>query len=51
MAKWLQKFLDKLAKANSDAFQGQKLDCCDLNKQNKKKDSKAKTENSNKKNK
>lgn len=31
MAKWLRKFIEKLAKANSDSFQGQKLDCCQLN--------------------
>lgn len=33
MTKWIKKFIEKLAKANEDAFQGQKLDCCDLNKQ------------------
>jgi|GEM_PF-656437 len=55
MAKWFQKFLEKLSKANSDAFQGQKLDCCDLNKQNKNQaenqDKKKKIENINKRNK
>ncbi|MGV8905427.1 MAG: LDCC motif putative metal-binding protein [Acetobacterium sp.] len=47
MASWFQKFLDKLAKANSDAFHGQKIDCCDLNKQNN--DQKTKMENINQK--
>jgi len=35
MANWFQRFIEQLAKANSEAFQGKKLDCCDLNKQNK----------------
>lgn len=42
MTKWLQKFIEKLAKANTDAFQGQKLDCCDLNKQTNKQGQKSK---------
>ncbi|MGB4438585.1 MAG: LDCC motif putative metal-binding protein [Sedimentibacter sp.] len=32
MKKLLQKFIEKLAKSNSEAFNGQPLDCCSLNK-------------------
>lgn len=32
MIKWIKKFLDNLAKSNSEAFKGQPLDCCSLNK-------------------
>jgi hypothetical protein len=28
MAKWLKNFLDKLAKANDEAFDGKIPDCC-----------------------
>jgi len=31
MFKWIKKFIEKLAKENSEAFHGQKLDCCQLN--------------------
>jgi len=33
MSNWLKKFLDKLAKANDQAFSSQKMDCCELNRQ------------------
>jgi len=36
MLKWIRKFLEKLAKENNEAFHGQRLDCCDLNRQNSK---------------
>lgn len=32
MIKWIKKFLDNLAKSNSNTFKGQPLDCCSLNK-------------------
>jgi len=32
MKKWLQRFIEKLAKSNSETFKGQPLDCCSLNK-------------------
>ncbi|WHH60004.1 LDCC motif putative metal-binding protein [Petroclostridium sp. X23] len=32
MFKWFEKLIEKIAKANGDSFQGQKLDCCELNK-------------------
>jgi hypothetical protein len=31
MANWLKKWLDKLAEENNKAFNGKKLDCCELN--------------------
>ncbi|WP_420840520.1 LDCC motif putative metal-binding protein [Caldicoprobacter algeriensis] len=34
MLKWIRKFLQKLAKENNEVFHGQRLDCCDLNRQN-----------------
>lgn len=37
MIKWIQKFLDNLAKSNSETFKGQPLDCCALNKDTNKK--------------
>lgn len=51
MAKWFQKFIEKLGKANADNFKGQKLDCCDLNKQANNQDKKTKVESVNTKNK
>ncbi|MGE4283538.1 MAG: LDCC motif putative metal-binding protein [Clostridia bacterium] len=32
MLKWIEKLIQKIAKANGESFQGQKLDCCELNK-------------------
>lgn len=34
MFKWFKKLIDQIAKANEETFKGQKLDCCELNKQN-----------------
>lgn len=34
MLKWLKKMIDQIAKANEETFKGQKMDCCNLNKQN-----------------
>lgn len=34
MRDWFKKFLEKLAKANEEAFKGQRMDCCDLNRSN-----------------
>ena len=31
MANWFKKWLDKLAEENKKAFNGKRLDCCDLN--------------------
>ena len=31
MANWFKKWLDKLAEENNKAFNGKKLDCCELN--------------------
>ncbi|MDS1004157.1 hypothetical protein EXM63_10135 [Clostridium botulinum] len=36
MIKFLKKFLKKLEQENSKSFGTNKLDCCDLNKNNKK---------------
>ena len=34
MANWLKRWLDNLAEENKQAFNGKRLDCCDLNKNN-----------------
>lgn len=34
MANWFKKWLDKLAEENNKAFNGKKLDCCELNRSN-----------------
>jgi len=36
MLKLIRKFLEKLAKENNEVFHGQRLDCCDLNRQDSK---------------
>lgn len=36
MLKWIRKFLEKLAKENNEVFHGQRLDYCDLNRQDSK---------------
>lgn len=33
MNNWLKRFIEKLAQANNETFNGTKLNCCDLNKQ------------------
>ncbi|OQB14191.1 MAG: hypothetical protein BWY15_01314 [Firmicutes bacterium ADurb.Bin193] len=32
--KWFKKFINWLIKANQNSFNGQRLDCCQLNKNN-----------------
>lgn len=31
MLNWIKKFLDKLAKANTEQFGNERMDCCNLN--------------------
>lgn len=40
MKKWLQKILKSIEDANKQNFGEKKMDCCDLNKGNKKNDKK-----------
>jgi len=35
MFKWIKRFLDRLAKSNTDTFKNKPLDCCSLNKKEK----------------
>lgn len=35
MFKWWKKFMEQLAKASDETFNGQRMDCCAVNKKNK----------------